>query len=280
MNIGIVGLGLIGGSMAKAIKTNTEHNVWGRDLQIPVVKKAVLIGAIDEELTDEKIKACDFIIICLFPQDTIDFVKFHKDKFKKNSIVVDCCGVKEIVCSALEPVAAEQGFTFIGGHPMAGLEHTGFKYSKTALFNRASMIITPPKGTAIEVVLVVKKLFESIGFANTQITTAQEHDEIIAFTSQLAHVISSAYIKSPTALLHDGFSAGSYKDMTRVAKLNEDMWTELFLENPTNLCAEIDGIIERLSQYSAAIKSQDATLLREMLLEGKERKLCIDKERF
>lgn len=280
MNIGIVGLGLIGGSMAKAIKSNTDHMVWGRDLQIPVIKKAILMGAIDEELTDEKISSCDLIIIALFPQDTIDFVNSFKEKFKKDSIVVDCCGVKETVCHAIEPIAREQGFTFIGGHPMAGLEHTGFKYSKTALFNKASMIITPPKGTAIEVVLVVKKLFESIGFTNTQIATAAEHDEIIAFTSQLAHIVSSAYIKSPTAKLHEGFSAGSYKDMTRVAKLNEDMWTELFLDNPENLCTEIDGIISRLSEYSSAIKAGDADSLKKLLLEGKECKLSIDKERF
>ncbi|WP_312654094.1 prephenate dehydrogenase [Aminipila sp.] len=280
MNIGIIGLGLIGGSMAKAIKQNTAHKVFGLDLQDTIIKKAILVGAIDEALTDEFFPTCDLLIVALYPQATIDFVKSHAHIIKKGALVLDCCGVKQVICRALEPVAKENGFTFMGGHPMAGLAHAGFTHAKKALFNNASMILTPTKGTRIEDVQKVKLFCESIGFSNTQISTPEEHDQVIAFTSQLAHVVSNAYIKSPSALKHKGFSAGSYKDMTRVAKLKEDMWTELFLDNPDYLAEEIDGIIERLMQYSKAIKEKDAATLCALLKAGRERKMQIDGEKF
>ena len=278
--VGIVGLGLIGGSIAKAIKQNTDCTVFGEDLQNTVVKKALLVNAIDEPLTDELLAQCDLVIVALYPQDAIQYIVEKSNLIKKNAIVMDTCGIKQVVCDALEPVAAEKGFIFMGGHPMAGLEHSGFAHSKKALFNNASMIITPAKGTVIEAVDGIKKLFLSLGFTNIQISSPAEHDEIIAFTSQLAHVVSSAYIKSPSALSHEGFSAGSYKDLTRVAKLNEVMWTELFLDNPENLASEIDGLVERLSEYSRAIKEKNAETLCHLLRDGKERKMTIDGERF
>ena len=243
MEIGIVGLGLIGGSLAKAISQNTDHTVYGFDLAESVVKKAVLVDAIEQPLTDDLLPHCDIVIVALYPQATIDYVKAHADLFKKGSIVLDCGGVKGIVCDALEPLAEEKGFLFVGGHPMAGLEHSGFNYAKKSLFNNASMIFTPTKGP-IESMEILKELFTSIGFTNIETSKAADHDRKIAFTSQLAHVVSNAYIKSPTAMEHAGFSAGSYKDLTRVAKLNEHMWTELFLENGENLVNEIDGLVE------------------------------------
>lgn len=280
MNIGIIGLGLIGGSMAKAIKQNTSHKVFGLDLQDTIVKKAILTGTLDAALTTELISTCDLLIVALYPQDTIDFVKTHSNIIKKDAIVLDCCGVKKVICETLEPIAKENGFIFMGGHPMAGLAHSGFTHAKKALFNNASMVLTPTKGTQIEDVQKIKLLCVSIGFTNTQISSPLEHDRVIAFTSQLAHVVSSAYIKSPSALEHKGFSAGSYKDMTRVSKLNEDMWTELFLDNSDYLTEEIDGIIERLSQYSKAIKENDRDTLCDLLRDGKERKMIIDGEKF
>ncbi len=279
MNIAIIGLGLIGGSMAKAIKENTNHTVYGLDLSDRVLKKAVLTKAIDQPLTDSLLKDCDLSIIALYPQAAIDFITEKQEIFKKGSIVLDCCGVKEIVCAAAEPIALKQGFVFIGGHPMAGLEHSGFDHAQKALFTKASMILTPTKGN-IQDVEKVKDLFTAIGFTNIQIATPAEHDQMIAFTSQLAHVVSSAYIKSPAALKHKGFSAGSYKDLTRVAKLNETMWTELFLDNAPFLTEEIDGIIDRLKEYSTAIKAADKETLRALLKDGRERKAKIDGEIF
>lgn len=279
MEIAVIGLGLIGGSMAKAIKQNTTHTVYGYDLQDTVVKKALLLGAIDAPLTDTLLSQCDLTIVALYPAASIDYVTQKASIIKKGAIVLDCCGVKESVCSRLEPLSQEHGFVFIGGHPMAGLEHSGFDHAKKALFMNASMVLTPTRGD-IEDVKKVKTLFTEIGFCNIQIATPEEHDHMIAFTSQLAHVISSAYIKSPAALRHQGFSAGSYKDMTRVAKLNEDMWTELFLDNPQFLAEEIDGIVERLTEYSNAIKAHDQDTLKALLKDGREKKAVIDGEIF
>ena len=278
--IGVIGLGLIGGSMAKALNQNTEHTVYGYDIDKTVMRKAVLVNAIEEELTDDMLSDCDLTIIALYPADTVNYLKGHASSFKKGSIVMDCCGIKDILCKEAYDIAEKNGFTFIGGHPMAGMEHSGFDHAKRALFNKASMILVPAKGTAIEDVEKVKNIFESIGFSNTVITTPEEHDRMIAFTSQLAHVVSSAYIKSPTARDHLGFSAGSYKDLTRVAKLNEDMWTELFLDNRDNLTNEIDWIIEHLTQYRDAIAGSDASKLHSLLKEGRILKEDIDKEVF
>ncbi|MCQ4636596.1 prephenate dehydrogenase [Anaerovorax odorimutans] len=279
MKIAIIGLGLIGGSMAKAIKENTDHTVYGYDLSDTVQKKAKLINAIDEPLTDELLRDCDLTIVALYPQAAIDYIRDKQELFKKGSIVLDCCGVKQAVCSQAEPIALKQGFVFIGGHPMAGLEHSGFDHAEKALFKNASMILTPTKGN-IQDVEKVKDLFTSIGFTNLQIATPREHDQMIAFTSQLAHVVSSAYIKSPAAMKHKGFSAGSYRDLTRVAKLNENMWTELFLDNPDFLAEEIDGIADRLKEYSRAIREKDAQTLRTLLKDGREKKAIIDGEVF
>jgi len=278
--IGIVGLGLIGGSLAKAFKQDTDHEIYGSDINETVFRKALLISAVDDRLTDENIPLCDVVIVSLYPNDTIEYVKSRAGIFKKGCVVIDCCGVKDYVCGALFPVAKANGFVFVGGHPMAGLEHSGFKYSKKALFNNASMILTPPPGLPIEALQQIKALFLELGFTNVSISTPVKHDKIIAFSSQLAHVVSSAYIKSPSAIEHPGFSAGSYKDLTRVAKLNEVMWTELFLENRENLAYEIDGIIERLAEYSAAIRNGNAGTLESLLRDGREKKALIDGEVF
>lgn len=189
---------------------------------------------------------------------------------------MDSCGVKRVVCEPLWKVASENGFTFIGAHPMAGLHFSGFEYSDVGMFSEASMIIIPSKDVKIEDLETVKSLYLKLGFTNIQISTPEEHDKIIAYTSQLAHVVSNAYVKSPEAEVHKGFSAGSYKDLTRVAKLNETMWTELFLENEDNLINEVDGIIANLQKYSKALKEHDAVTLKALLKEGRERKEKID----
>ena len=280
MLIGVVGLGLIGGSMAKAINQNTDYSVYGYDIDDSITKKAILVGATEGELTEAMIPECDLIFLGLYPQDSIDFISAHAGKFKKDCIVLDTCGVKQIVVDAVAPLAAEYGFTFIGTHPMAGVEHKGFEYSKKALFNGASLILVPLTGTSIEKVDFVMKLAKQIGFTQTPIAEPDNHDRIIAYTSQLAHVVSSAYVMSPTAMEHYGFSAGSYRDMTRVAKLNEFMWTELFLENPDFLADEVDGLIERLQEFSDLIRSRDDDKLCDLLARGRVRKLEIDKEIF
>ncbi len=276
MKIGIVGLGLIGGSIAKAIKQNTEHEVFGTDLQDSVILKAQLLEAIDGKLAEDMIGECDYIILALYPGATVEYMHLHRSSFKQGAVVIDCCGVKEAVCTELYPIAAEQGFSYVGGHPMAGIEFSGFEHSQKSLFKHASMILTPQTDMSIQEMDRLKKFWLSLGFNHVQLSTPEEHDRIIAFTSQLPHIVSSAYVKSPTSLKHKGFSAGSYKDLSRVAKLNETMWTELFLLNRENLVSEINGMIERLEQYRDAIKEGKEKDLWDLLQAGTERKVLID----
>lgn len=277
MNIGIVGLGLIGGSVAKAIKQNTEHSVYGTDLKESVIYKAKLIEAIDDRLTEEILGICDMVIIAVYPGETIKYIEEHQKLFQKGCLVLDCCGVKEAVCGRVRSIAAENGFTFVGAHPMAGVEFSGFEHSQKTLFRNASMILTPEVDMTIQDMEKLKKLWVSIGFTNVQISNPKEHDRRIAYTSQLAHVVSSAYIKSPTAEDHKGFSAGSFKDLSRVAKLNPTMWTELFLLNRENLTEEISTMIRHLEEYRDAISQGNEKDLWNLLNEGTERKILIDK---
>ncbi len=277
MKIGVIGLGLIGGSMAKAIRLNTEHEVYGTDIDRTVIMRAKVIEAINGELTDENISECDMLILALYPQDSIDAVKKYASKIKKGAYVIDCGGVKERVCNELPVVAKEHGFIFVGGHPMAGIEKIGFKYSNAKIFANASMILTPDKDIDIWVLEELKKFFLEIGFGKITIKTPEDHDRIIAYTSQLAHVLSNAYVKSVTADEHRGLSAGSFRDMTRVAYLNERMWTELFFENKENLISEISVLIENLKTYKEKLEADDWDGMKRILAEGREKKESLDK---
>ncbi|MCE5342942.1 MAG: prephenate dehydrogenase [Eubacteriales bacterium] len=280
MEIGIVGLGLIGGSIAKAIQKYTPHTVLGYDIDEQTMYKARLLDAIDAELTDERLPICDWLIIATRPQAAVEYVQKHAASIRKGAIVMDVCGVKRYVCEPLWKLAEENGFTFIGGHPMAGREVSGFDHAGADLFQSASMILTPPRGAEIALLDRLKKFWSVLGFGGVTITTPENHDRVIAYTSQLAHVLSSAYIKSPTASDHIGFSAGSYRDMTRVAKLDPDMWTELFLENREPLLSEVESLIVHLTEYRDALKANDEVALRELLAAGREQKLMADRKDY
>lgn len=272
MNIGIIGLGLIGGSFAKSIKARTAHKVWGMDIDHETMTLARLCGAIDAPLSENKLKDCDLIFVALCPEAAIAWVKEHSEQISVEAAVVDLCGIKRKVCTELTPIAAAKGFSFIGGHPMAGSERGGFVNAKDHLFCGAAMILTPTETTDIHLLEALKRFFTDIGFGSITFTTPEEHDRIIAFTSQLAHITSSAYIKSPEAQRNRGFAAGSYRDMTRVALLDEDMWTELFLANKDFLTDELSLLIENLNDYLATIKNEDAKTLRALLKDGREKK--------
>lgn len=278
MKIGIIGLGLIGGSMAKAIRLNTDHYVLGMDIDPTIVTKAKIIEAINEELTEENIGKCDMIISALYPDATIETVKKYAHLIKKGAYLIDCGGVKEKVCDSIIKIAKKNSFIFVGGHPMAGIEKIGFKYSNADIFKEASMILTPDNSVKIEDLANIKIFFLSIGFGKITVKSAKEHDKIIAYTSQLAHVLSNAYVKSETAKEHKGLSAGSFKDLTRVAYLNETMWTELFLENKNNLITEISTLIDNLTEYKTALENNDADGLKELLKNGRELKEALDNE--
>ena len=272
MHIGIVGLGLIGGSLAKAVKAKTAHTVLAFDKNEEVLSKALSDKAVDAVLDENTLSSCQIVLVALYPQAAVDYIRTHQDHFAKDGIVVDCCGVKEVVCTPCAEAAAQAGFTFIGGHPMAGIEKAGYDHSFPTLFEGASMVLTPEEGTDQKAVRTVSDLCGELGFGRIQISTPKEHDRMIALTSQLAHVLSSAYVKSPAALSHAGFSAGSFKDMTRVAWLNAPMWAELFLENREDLLKELDTLTESLNAYRQALADGDKERLCSLLEEGKKRK--------
>lgn len=275
MTVGIVGLGLIGGSFAKAYHAAGER-VLAQDIDRDVLSFAVISSAVDEELTDETMAECDLILLAVCPAAAVEWLQKSAPKIASHTIVIDCCGTKRTVCAACFPIAAQYGITYLGGHPMAGTQFSGFKYAKADLYHGAPMVLVPPRFDDIELLGRVKDLLTPAGFGSYSVTTAEQHDEMIAFTSQLAHVASNAYIKSPTAKKHKGFSAGSYKDMTRVAWLAPRMWAELFLENRDFLLKEIDCYIEHLSQYKAAMEQNDEEELIRLLDEGKKRKEEVD----
>ena len=272
MNVAIVGLGLIGGSMAKSIKNRTANTVWGADLNSETMTMARMCGAIDAPLTEENLPQADLVLVAIRPGAAIEWVRQHADRIAKSAILVDLCGVKRTVVAAIAPIAEQYGFAYIGGHPMAGRERGGFTASTEDLYVGASMILTPDKRTDMRLLETLKSFFLDLGFAGLTFSTPEEHDRIIAFTSQLAHIVSSAYVKSPEAQRRRGFSAGSFQDMTRVARLDEDMWTELFLDDEDFLTKELDELIGHLTDYRNALRDKDAQRLHDLLKEGRELK--------
>ena len=275
MIIGILGLGLIGGSFAKAYH-EAGWQVLALDADPSTQEFAQLSGAVDGPLTDDKLAACDLILLAAYPAASIAYFKEKAHLIGPRPVVIDCCGTKRVVCSACFPVAKEHGVTFLGGHPMAGTHNSGFKYARANLFHSAPMVLVPMDRDDITLLDRAKALLAPAGFGRFSITGAPEHDEMIAFTSQMAHVISNGYIKSPTAGAHKGFSAGSYKDMTRVAWLAPQMWAELFLENKDFLLKELDFFMASMQQYRDALAADDQQELVRLLDEGRKRKAEVD----
>ena len=276
MNICIVGLGLIGGSFARAISTRTGNTVFGFDASPSACGKALAEGAISGIATDKDIAKCDIIIIALYPKATVEFAEKNINLFKENAIILDTCGVKGFVCEKISALAKGKNITFIGGHPMAGIEKSGFENSFASLFDGASMILCPSEDTDKGAIDTLSSLCTECGFDRITISTPDHHDKVIAFTSQLAHLVSSAYVFGEYATEHSGFSAGSYKDMTRVARLNADMWTELFFENKENLSAVCGELIANLEKFKVALDENDRDKIHSMLSDGNKRKIISD----
>ena len=275
MTVGILGLGLIGGSLARAYKL-AGHTVYAKNRDESMLSFAMLSGAVDGKLNEDTIPQCDLILLAIYPADSADWLEANAPLISKRALVIDCCGTKQLVCQRCFPIAKEYGFIFVGGHPMAGSQFSGFKYSRASLFQGAPMVLVPPVYDDMALLQRVKDALEPCGFGFFSVTTAADHDRMIAFTSQMPHILSNAFIKSPTALEHKGFSAGSYRDLTRVAWLNPGMWTELFLENRENLLFELDTYIQSLTQYRDALANQDGDTLYRLLDDGKKRKEEVD----
>ena len=277
MTVGIVGLGLIGGSMARIMK-RSGYSLFGTDRNGETLGKALELGLIDGELTEEKIGQCEVILLCVYPQGTVDWLRENGSRIAAGTVVMDTCGVKRAVCGPAWEIADQYGFTFVGGHPMDGIAKIGLDFSNDTMFKRASMILCPRKDVTLGTLQKLKSVLDAAGFGRYEMTTPEHHDEMIALTSQLAHVVSSAYVKAPLSLSHKGYSAGSFRDMTRVSFLNEEMWTELFMDNRENLLAELNGLLERLVPYRDALEKSDWEQMRALLREGRETKERMDRE--
>lgn len=276
MTVGIIGLGLIGGSMAKAYH-KAGHTVLGLDTHKVTQGWAELSGIICGNLENTAdIGKCDLILIAICPEAAVEWLKSNSEFIKKDALVLDLCGNKRIVCEAGFALSEKFGYTFAGGHPMAGLHVSGIKNAKEDLFVDQPMVVVPPRHDDIALYDRIKHALAPAGFGKITYTTAEAHDEMIAFTSQLAHVVSNAYVKSPRATGHKGMSAGSYKDLTRVARLDENMWSELFMENRDNLTNEIDLLINELTKYRDAMNAGDRERLTELLREGRIAKEIAD----
>ena len=275
MKLGILGLGLIGGSLARAYALE-GHTVYAQESDEQILSFAILSGAVHAPLDEKRIAQCELILLAIYQDGSASWLENHAPQISPSALVLDCCGIKHEVCARCFPLAEKYGFTFVGGHPMAGTQFSGFKYSRATLFRGAPMVLVPPVFDDISLLERVKEALKPCGFGSFSVTTAEDHDKMIAFTSQMPHILSNAYIKSPTALNHKGFSAGSYKDLTRVAWLNAPMWAELFLENRENVLFELDTYLNSLNAYRQAVADGDFDQLVELLEEGKKRKEEVD----
>ena len=275
MIVGLLGLGLIGGSLARAYAM-AGHTVYAAEKNADMLAFAQLAGAVDAPLTDENIGSCDLILLAIYPEGSAAWLEEKAHLVDPKALVMDTCGVKQTVCSRCFPLAEQYGFTFMGGHPMAGTHFSGFKYSRANLFQGAPMVLVPHRYDDIDLLDRAKQALAPCGFGSFSVTTARDHDRMIGFTSQMPHILSNAFIKSPTALEHKGFSAGSYKDLTRVAWLNPQMWAELFMENKEFVKSELEFYIASLTEYRDAIEDDDLDRLIQLLDEGKRRKEQVD----
>lgn len=275
MKVGILGLGLIGGSLARAYAV-AGHTVYAKNRSESILSFAMLSGAVHGKLDEETIPQCDLILLAIYPAGCSQWLEENAPLIRKDTLVLDCCGIKREVCSRCFPLSEKYGFTFVGGHPMAGSQFSGFKYSRADMYKGAPMVLVPPRYDDIELLQRVKEALAPCEFGMYSVASAEDHDKMIAFTSQMPHVLSNAFIKSPTARNHKGFSAGSYKDLTRVAWLNAPMWSELFLENRENLLFELNTYIDSLTAYRDALENRDEAALTALLEEGKRCKEEVD----
>lgn len=279
MKIGIIGLGLIGGSLGRTIVKKTNDTVYAFDISKKAMLDGKLLSAYHFELNNQNISEMDVVFFSLYPKNLEIALAEYCPKLKKGCLVLDGCGNKRKVVKQMKELSTVYPhLQFISTHPMAGREFSGVNHSSSSLFDRASMILVNVNAD-LRTISWLKEYSLSIGFGSVTITTAEKHDEIIAFTSQLAHLVSSSYIKSETASEFMGFSAGSFRDMTRVARLSPEMWAELTVDNADFLVNEIDSIIKSLSEYKDALNEKNLEKMKKLLADGNEKKLLSEKMR-
>jgi|GEM_PF-20182 len=278
LTVGIVGLGLIGGSLGRALVKRTSHTVLGKDLDSKIERTACHVKAIHSPIGDqgslsaEGFGDLDILIFATNPRVTIDLLPKFVPLLKDGCIVLDMGGVKKGVVGAMGALSNRfSGLQFVSCHPMAGKEASGIKYSISTLFDNANMLLTDVNSSD-NTKAVLEELFSAIGFSQNIWTTADKHDKIIAYTSQSCHAISASFALNSLATKHKGYSAGSFKDLTRVAKLNADMWTELFIDNSSNLSEVLTEFINTLNFLKTAVANGDEKAVKQFLVDANNKK--------
>lgn len=274
MKIAIIGLGLIGGSIARRLRGFKNCTIAAYNRTAETILLAKQDGAIDEGSNNpsEVIDGADLIILCLYPQLNVDIIRDNLTHIKKDAVITDVSGVKGFMVEELKKLLPED-VDFVGAHPMAGREVGGYKSSTDTLFNNASFLITPTKDNKPENIALVRELAEYIGCKHVVTTTPEEHDAIIAYTSQLMHVVAVALCDNPMIERSTFFSAGSLRDCTRVAKINEVMWSELFVENKTELVKRIREMEASLEKMAVATENGDREELEKIMKHACSQKL-------
>lgn len=263
-NIAVVGLGLIGGSYAMALRRIKPEKIFGIDIDKRVLDKAVSCGVIDEGDIDVEAILCksDMVIIALYPRDTIEFIKNYAKHFKPGTIVTDTSGIKQPIIDAAKEYLPES-VEFIGGHPMAGNEFQGFDAASKELFLDTNYIITPHESNSEKGIMAVEKLAAAIGCKCVTRIEAEAHDRMISFTSQLPHIVAISFANLVTGEKDmSAFTGRSFKDATRVAALNKELWAQIFRMNNTNIIDRIEDMEGILQKLKNAINSQDESSLR------------------
>lgn len=278
MKIGIIGMGLIGGSLGRALVQRTDHTVYGYDRNEGAMQKGALLNAYHERLTSSLYPELDVLILAVYPETVAKLLNEVAPKLKSGALVADASGTKRKVVATMKELSKQfPELLFAGAHPMAGREFSGIEHSVKNLFDKASLIVVPV-ALPLEARAQLKREALRLGFSGVVFTTAEEHDRIIAFTSQLAHIVSSAYMRCPMADEHKGFSAGSFRDLTRVARLNPEMWTQLMMENGDFLADEVETLMEKLAEYRDALRNNDTEKLYAILADGNLKKLSSEKK--
>lgn len=271
MKILVVGLGLIGGSVCKALKKYTSHYVVGCDINHDIEFSALRDVAIDKDF-DGDLSGFDLIVLSLFPDAAEKYLHENIGRLDKSTLITDVCGIKGDFSARLKKIAEENGMRYVGIHPMAGKEFGGYHNSSPDLFHKANFIIAPFEDSSESDIELLRSLASELGAGKIVVTSPENHDKMIAYTSQLAHIVSSAYVKSPELGLECGFSGGSFQDMTRIATMNEHMWTDLFMQNRENLIYELDTLIQNLLKYSEALRNADTDEMLRLIAEGRQLK--------
>jgi prephenate dehydrogenase len=277
MNIGIVGLGLIGGTYAKALK-QYNYTIYGIDVDSETIDYALKNNIVDFATTNPKeyLKELDVVFLCLYPQATISFINKYMMSFKKGAIISDVVGVKRYIIDNID-FNYNEDIEFVFSHPVAGREKIGIKYSDKDIFQDSNFVITPIEKNSEKALNLIETLAKQMGFKNVSRISDKEHDEIIAYTSQLTHAIAISLVNSDHFSGNTGLFIGdSYKDLTRIAMINEDLWSELFIKNKDFLLQKINNFEEELDILKNALNKKDKEKLKELMVNSTNKRRSIN----